>query len=365
MRHARVAVIAFLLAAPLSAEHVTRYDLPLKGSSPSATVFLGRSIFVSTGEGVYRIDLDQFSPQWVRIFDGYLPDLVVGPDGALWAGEPNMGSGEALLRLDPADHSVDRVRTFSGENIWGVAVGTDGLFSIVLSDQTFDQYRLVRVTTSGEIVSSVAVPEEIYSQNSQRHLVTTQGLWWVEPVHGGLKLLTATGDLQSFAIPFTPLWLASGGDFLWVVGSSQVARVGLNGVVLALHTTETPINGAAADGEGDLWLRETGRLTEITRDGVYVPRDALPPYRCPDAMDYSIVAFSEIGEIAVTDPLRRFMFELPNNCLHSQPNAFDTVTVMQPGHGGPHDIPSAGPAALVMLAVMLAMAGAVLAARLG
>lgn len=365
MRPPILAAIAFVaVVRPLSAEHVAQYDLPLERSSPSATVFLGRSIFVSTAEGVYRLDLDDPSPAWVRIYEKYVLDLVVGSDGALWAHDPGGGGAKGLVRLDPADDSVDPVRTFPGENIGGVAAGPDGLFWIVLSDEAFDQYRLVRVTTSGVIDSSVAVPEALYSENSQRHLVTAQGLWWVEPVHGGLKLLTATGQVQSFPIPFNPLWLASGGELLWVVGRSQVAKVGLNGIVLAVYTSATPINGAAADADGDLWLRETVGLTEITGDGVYGPRQSLPPYRCPANMGFSIVAFSETGEIAVTDGLRPSMFEFPDSFL-CEAGSFDTVTVVQPSHAGSHDIPAAGPTALLIMGIALTAAGAAAAGKSG
>jgi sugar lactone lactonase YvrE len=262
-------------------------------------------VWVSTVFGVFR--LDRASGTFTEVYPHYLPDLILGADGALWAKEvyPQAADG-SLLRIDPVTFSVQRVRQFPNELIRTLAAGHDGMLWLVLATNDFDHHRLVRVDMAGEIVSSVAAPQAIYSENSRGHVVAAQGLWWSEGVHGGLKLLTPAGEVQSFPLPFgNAFWLASAGDFLWSVSADgAVAKISLTGAVLVQYTTPGRIHGATTDADGDLWLREPSRLTEITRAGVYTIHETIPPHACPEDAGLSHLAFSASGELAITDAQR-------------------------------------------------------------
>lgn len=347
---------AFLSTVPLAAEHVVVHPLPLRTSPHDALFTADGTLWIASSGGLYRLDP---GGELTRVHPDYLKSLILGADGAIWSEEP---FSESVVRIDPDDSTLAVIRSFPGENIYTMEAGLDGTLWIVLVDTGFDNYRLVRLSMGGEIVSSIPVPAAAYGEYSHVRTMTSHGLWWIETVHNHLMLLTPTGNVQQFSLPFSNAqWIRSTDAFLWVVSSGgEVARIAFDGTVIARYHPVNEIRGAITDAAGDLWLRERHGLSRLTRDGVYARQITLAE-QCPDAAGWSAMAVSPDGRIAA---VRSFLREpvgipIPQPCVDDSPPARELVFIVDPVHlGDPHDVPAAGTVALMAIAVLLALAGA-------
>jgi hypothetical protein len=347
MKTRRLALLAVLVLLPFSALAVN-YPLLESFTSPTDTVVTADgAVWVSSGAGLYR--LDRGFGTFSKVSERYLEDLLVAADGAVWGMELGAGS---LYRIDPANLSVQAF-PFPGESLNMMAAGPDGMIWLSIGGDT---HRIARMTPAGNIVSSVAAVEPA-AQPPGGNVVTAEGWWWLGGwATGRLDLIAPSGTTQSFTIdvPFAR-WVLSGGDFLWVIGrQGDVAKIGLNGAVIARYKPAQELWGVAVDGEGDLWFREHDQLFQLTRDGLEAAHDSLPPLPCliPRA---SYIAFGPAGEIVVTTAYDLNLIGILPPC---QPGSSEVVTILQPSHAGPaHEVPTAGIFVLLAMAGILAVAG--------
>lgn len=351
----RLVVAAFLLLVALRSEAATvRYFLP-NTTSLSDIVFTpdGRA-WAATGQSILLLSGNGTAITVASA--NQVAELVIGSDGAVWASTPN-----EIIRLDPVTLDVQRYNI--GFQIISFGAGPDGALWMIRSGSSTTS--LLRLSTSGAILSNnpIASPASFGGWLVQAH-----GSMWTLSDNQVVRI-DATGATQLFPLPLTgALWTVSNGTSLWIADDAnnpQVVQIAANGSVIAQYPAPVRyILGATVDNEGNLLLTEefTGRVVRLTPAGqstvlATFPYPAVPCiWFGPEPM-----AVAPDGRVAVGKWVDLGPIAPPSDPCRTDPAARSMVIVFDPAQL--HEIPSLSFLSLVGLAVLLALAGFLVAGR--
>ncbi len=262
--------------------------------------------------------------------------LVVGPDGAIWFGEFNVGPdgnrgpGQAGLGRLTTDGALSEVALASAitvlpgafdasGNLWfgdgGGVQGnqTPGSFNVKRADGTVTSYPVVIRGSNARVKFSAAAPDG--------------NVWFVLARANDIARVAPDGSFTTFAVPPTTQDIARPSDIvlgpdgaLWFTEwfGNAIGRMTLDGTltnVYPLPTAEAGPRFIAAGTDGALWFAENGssafsgnagdnstppQIVRMTTSGQMTPF-AMPPDSVPDSIRAANggFVFADLGTNAV------------------------------------------------------------------
>ncbi|MDQ3724538.1 MAG: hypothetical protein M3335_01390 [Actinomycetota bacterium] len=203
---------------------------------------------------------------------GYIHDLVLGPEGNLWA-----TTSKGVERITPAGEATFFPLPEELGLAASIAVGPGGGIWFTSwrqrkkvpdwSEWTGPAY-VARIAPDGQ-VESFELPGEEGSRNTAPGgiaLGPNGNLWVTDPALGRIDRVSPRGEIASFRLRSEPRGIAAGPDgALWFNASREIGRITTAGRVSTFPLRGYNGSAIAAGPDGNLWFAgaglEVGRIT--------------------------------------------------------------------------------------------------------
>lgn len=205
-----------------------------------------------------RAQLYTYLPNCNFVFSPTTPDMVTGPDGALWFTQSNHMIGRMTTAGVATQFPIPTASSVPS----GITVGPDG--NLWFTEYSGD--KIGRITTGGTVTEFPLPPE------GQAPLGITAGpdgnLWFVSEgsSSGAVGRITTAGAVTMFPTGFTSNIndITAGPDGnLWVAAFADIYRVTTAGVITPFQNGSNVATGITSGSDGNLWF--VGGFAQVSR----------------------------------------------------------------------------------------------------